>query len=549
MSKLILWNDREVRVTRLDVPDGVRILGSVKPGYARVLSEAALRFLADLHRRFEADRQALLEQRRGAQRAYDHGELPDFDPATASIRDDDWTIAALPADLLDRRVEITGPVDRKMVINALNCGARCFMADFEDATSPTWSNLVEGQHNLMDAVRRSISFVHPNTGKHYALVDDPAVLLVRPRGLHLEEAHVEVDGQRLSASLFDFGLYFFHNAVHLLATGSGPYLYLPKLEHHAEAHWWNNVFTYVQQAIDVPHGSIKATVLIETLPAAFQLDEILWALRDHSAGLNCGRWDYIFSYIKTLRAHGGYLTPDRGHITMTQPFMAAYTARVVSVCHRRGAPAMGGMAAQIPIKGDRAANEAAFERVRADKEREARLGHDGTWVAHPGLVPIAQHAFDVVMPGPNQIGHRRPAEVTQADLLQVPRGPRTEEGLRINVRVALQYLAAWLSGSGCVPLYGLMEDAATAEISRTQLWQWIHHRAELDDGRMVTLDLFRRILDDELGQLRPDADGAVLDAAARLFEALVTDERLHSFLTLPAYEQLRQSPQHVGASS
>ncbi|HMV67062.1 MAG TPA: malate synthase A [Myxococcota bacterium] len=503
-------------------------------GYAEILSHDALAFLATLARMHRGRLATLLQVRRDNQARCDDGRLPGFLRSVPEAREPGWTIAPLPADLQDRRVEITGPVDRKMVINALNSGARCFMADFEDATSPTWTNLLDGQINLRDAVRGTITFEAP--GKTYRLADRTAVLLVRPRGLHLPEAHVEIDGQPCPGSLFDFGLFLFHNARALLARGSGPYFYLPKLESHVEAGWWNDVFVQAQELLGLPIGTIKATVLVETLPASFQIEEILWQLRDHSAGLNCGRWDYIFSYIKTLRAHPEFLLPDRSEVGMTQPMMRAYTQRVIQVCHRRGAPAIGGMAANIPVKDDPAANEAAIAKVRADKLREVTDGHDGTWVAHPGLVPLATAIFDEHMPGPNQIARQREdVQVAAADLLRVPRGARTEQGVRHNLKVGVQYLAAWLAGSGCVPLYQLMEDAATAEISRAQLWQWARHGAALDDGRVVTPDLIRTLLAEELPGLPP---GPTLGRAADLFLELVLARELAPFLTLAAYEEI-----------
>lgn len=509
-----------------------------------ILTDEALAFVADLARRFTARRDALLERRVARQAALDGGEALDFLPETADVRAGDWTVAPLPADLLDRRVEITGPVDRKMVINALNSGASVFMADFEDASAPTWANMVEGQRALRDAVRRTIDFTHPETGKRYALVDDPATLMVRPRGWHLDEWHVQVDGRPVPAGLFDFGLFFWHNARALVNRDSGPYFYLPKLESHLEARLWNDVFLGAQAAVGLPAGTIKATVLIETLPAAFEMDEILHELRQHSAGLNCGRWDYIFSALKTFRADGGWILPDRSAVGMTQPFMAAYTRRLVRVCHRRRVHAMGGMAAQIPIKGDPAAHEAAMAAVVADKTREAREGHDGTWVAHPALVPVARAVFDRHMPGPNQLGRSLPAlDVTAADLTAPPEGPRTVGGLRLNVRIGVQYIEAWLRGQGCVPLNHLMEDAATAEISRTQVWQQVKHRVTLDDGSVVDAGRVRRVLGETLDTLRAELGNARMEAgrfddAARLFEALATASTLTPFLTLPAYEYL-----------
>jgi malate synthase len=513
-------------------------------GYETVLSHDALAFLAQLHASFGGRRDTLLQIRRDLQSNYNDGHLPaGWVRKTAAIRQGDWKVAPQPTDIQDRRVEITGPVDRKMVINALNSGAKVFMADFEDSSAPTWSNMVEGQQNLRDAVAGTISYEHPSKGT-YRLHDDTAVLFVRPRGLHLSEAHLEVAGTPISASLFDFGLFLFHNAKALLAKGSGPYFYLPKLENYLEARWWNDVFVAAQKTLGIPQGSIKATVLVETLPASFQIEEILHELREHSAGLNCGRWDYIFSYIKTTQAHREFVLPDRGDIGMTQSMMRAYTTRVIQVCHRRGAPAMGGMAAQIPIKSDPEANETALAKVRADKLREVQDGHDGTWVAHPGLVPLAMEIFDAHMPTPNQIHRLRDdVEIRPSHLLRVPKGKRTEAGMRVNIRVGVQYIEAWLRGSGCVPLYYLMEDAATAEISRSQLWQWVSHGALLDDGRQVTAALFEQVLDDEMTSLREKLgqqtfEQGAFDRAVALFRDLVTADELTEFLTLPAYKQL-----------
>ena len=439
---------------------GIEINGPAVPGLAEILTDEACAFVAMLERRFGDERRRLLEARAAFQARIDAGESPAFRPDTKAIREGDWTIAGTPADLADRRVEITGPVDRKMIINALNCGASCFMADFEDAASPTWEAMIAGQANLRDAARGTIAMTDPSSGKSYALGDETATLIVRPRGWHLEEAHLLVDGRPASASLFDFGLYFFHNAAELHANGTGPYFYLPKLEHYEEAALWNAVFVAAQEELGLPIGTIKATVLIETITAAFEMDEILHALKDHIVGLNCGRWDYIFSVIKTFRNRPDWVLPDRSLVTMTQPFMRAYSRLLIKTCHRRGAHAMGGMAAQIPIKGDDAANEQAFGKVRADKEREAGDGHDGTWVAHPGLVPVAREVFDRLMPEDNQVSRQLGnVTVTEADLLAVPKGELTEEGLRNNIRVAIQYIEAWLAGRGAVPLYNLMEDA------------------------------------------------------------------------------------------
>jgi len=502
---------------------------------AEVLTPGALGFVAELHRRFDRRRKALLEARRERQRRFDAGELPDFLPETLEIRESEWRVGEIPPDLLDRRVEITGPTDRKMVINALNSGARVFMADFEDATAPTWSNLIDGQANLIDRWQGRLAFDDPASGKHYALRGEPAVLMVRPRGWHLDERHVAVEGEAAAGGLVDFGLYCWHNAEAALAQGSGPYFYLPKLESHQEAALWSDVFAFAERRLGLARGTIKATVLIETIPAAFEMDEILHALRENIVGLNCGRWDYIFSYIKRLGRAAERLTPDRSAMTMDRAFLAAYSLKLIETCHRRGAFAMGGMAAQIPVKGDAAANDAAFAKVRADKLREAANGHDGTWVAHPALVPVALEAFDFAEP--NQL-HRRPETgVTREDMLRLHEGPRTEAGVRENIRVGIQYLAAWLGGRGAVPLYNLMEDAATAEICRTQLWQWLRFEAELDDGRRLTRDLFDRLLGEEMDALAGQAEGRLHEAEG-IFAELVTAEALTEFLTLPAYERL-----------
>ncbi len=509
-----------------------------------ILTPDALNFLAGLHRRFDARRLELLGLRAVRQTLFDAGAKPDFLAATQAVRDGDWRVAPIPADLQDRRVEITGPVDRKMIINALNCGAKVFMADFEDATSPTWANLIDGQVNLKDRWAGALTLTDAVSGKSYALKDNPAVLVVRPRGWHLPERHVLVDGQMMSGSLFDFGLYVFHNARAQIEQGTAPYFYLPKMESHLEARLWNEVFVHAQQALGIPNATFKATVLIETLPGAFEMDEILYELRDHMAGLNCGRWDYIFSYIKRLGRQADALTPDRSAMVMGAAFLRAYSLKLIQTCHRRGAFAMGGMAAQIPVKGDAPANEAAFARVRADKEREAGDGHDGTWVAHPDLVPVAMDVFNRLMPTPNQLGKmREDVAVTRADMLQVHAGARTEKGLRENIRVGVQYIEAWLRGRGAVPLYNLMEDAATAEISRAQIWQWIQQKATLDDGRVVTPDLFKTVLAQEMAALKtalPDGAfaGGRFDEAIDLFCDMSLADRFEEFLTLPAYDAL-----------
>ena len=525
------------------LPTSVQIKGAMTPEYAQILTPEALSFLAGLHRSFDRRRIELLERRQVRQGELDAGKPPDFLPQTQAIRDADWKVAPVPADLQDRRTEITGPTDRKMVINALNSGANMYMADFEDSNTPTWANQIEGQINVRDAVRGSISFASPD-GKQYRLNDRIATLLVRPRGWHLDEKHLLVDGQPVSGSLFDFGLYFFHNAKARLARGSGTYFYLPKLESHLEARLWNDVFVHSQDALGVPRGTIKATVLIETILATFEMDEILYELREHSAGLNCGRWDYIFSCIKKLRGHKDFILADRALVTMTSPFMRAYSLQLIKTCHRRGAFAMGGMAAQIPIKNDPAANEQALAKVRADKDREADDGHDGTWVAHPGLVAIAKEAFDKVMKTPNQIQRRRDdVNVTAADLLNFqPKGPITENGLRININIGIQYLGAWLAGTGCVPIFNLMEDAATAEISRAQIWHWIRSpRGVLDDGRKVTKELFQQLLPQELQKVRELLGEKAFaagkyDEGARMFGELTRRDDFVEFLTLPAYD-------------
>jgi malate synthase len=528
----------------LDLPAGVTIDGALKPGFEKVLTKEAVAFVADLQRKFNARREELLALRVERQKRLDAGEKPDFLPETAKIRESDWTVAPLPKDILDRRVEITGPVDRKMIINALNCGANVFMADFEDASTPTWANMIEGQYNLADAVRRQIDYVDPASGKAYKLNEKTAVLFVRPRGWHLLEKHMTVDGKPMSGSLFDFGLYFFHNAKEALSRGTGPYFYLPKMESHLEARLWNDVFVAAQDALGVPQKSIKATVLIETILATFEMDEILWELKDHSAGLNCGRWDYIFSFIKKFREQEWAVLPDRGTVGMTSHFLRSYSQLVIKTCHRREVHAMGGMAAQIPIKNDPKANDEAMARVHADKKREAGDGHDGTWVAHPGLVPIAKAEFDAVMKEANQIARKRQdVHVTPADLITIPAGPKTEAGLRQNVAVGIGYVEAWLRGIGCVPLFNLMEDAATAEISRAQVWQWVRHNQKLDDGRAITKELVRQIVREENDKVKAQvgeeaySKGRYEDAAQLMID-LVEQPQFYEFLTLPAYDRI-----------
>jgi malate synthase len=520
--------------------------GESSDPFAAILRPDALDFVARLARSFAPRIRSLLAEREVRYRAWRAGEPLRFRDDTAAIRDADWRILSVPADLARRIVEITGPVDRKMIINALNSGADVFMADFEDATAPTWRNVVQGQLNLRDAVRRTIAYTDPASGKQYALADNLATLLVRPRGLHLPETHVTVDGEIIPGCLFDAGMYLFHNAQALIERGTGPYFYLPKLESAEEAALWNDVFFAAEDALGIQRGTIKATVLIETLPAVFQMHEILHALREHVVGLNCGRWDYIFSFIKTRSEDPAAVLPDRSQVTMTQPCMRAYTQLLVRTCHSRGAFAMGGMAAQIPVRNDPAANAIAEERVRADKTREVLDGHDGTWVAHPALVPVARDAFSAHMTGDNQLGRSRSdVEVGAAELLQTPSGTVTEEGLRLNIRVAIQYLEAWLRGSGAVPLYGMMEDAATAEISRAQVWQWIHHRVQLADSTVITRDLVIALVDSEMSRIASEVgasrirDGRFADART-LFLRTATATTIEEFLTLPAYPMLEQ---------
>ncbi len=525
------------------IDSGVRLLAAAPSGCEDVLAPGALDFLAGLARRFEPERQRLLERRRARQAELDAGRLPDFLPETKGLREREWTVAPPRPDLMDRRVEITGPVERKMMINALNSGANVFMADFEDANSPTWENNVRGQLNVRDAVTGTIAYQSPD-GKRYALAPKTATLVVRPRGWHLVEKHLLVDGRPIAASLFDFGLAFFHTAAALIERGTGPYYYLPKLESHLEARLWNDVFTFAQDTLGIPQGTVRATVLIETILAAFETDEILWELRDHSAGLNCGRWDYIFSYIKKLRGRSERLLPDRARVTMDQPFLRAYAELVIRNCHRRGIHALGGMAAQIPIKRDPALNAQALEKVRQDKLREVRQGHDGTWVAHPGLVPVAREVFDEYMVGPHQIHNQRAdVRVTAADLLAVPAGSITEAGLRTNLEIALHYLAAWLGGMGCVPIHDLMEDAATAEISRAQVWQWLRHGARLEDGRYVNAPMVQQIIA-ELVAVLPERVGAGVSGAdkfslaGRILTQVTTGAEFAEFLTVVAYDHL-----------
>jgi malate synthase len=530
--------------TSLKLPAGVVVKGALAERYDEVLSHDALAFVADLQRRFNETRKRLLALRKERQKRFDAGETPDFLAETRHIREGDWKVAPIPADLQDRRVEITGPVDRKMIVNALNSGAKVFMADFEDASSPVWANMVEGQINLKDRWAGQIDFTDATSGKAYKLKDKPAVLIIRPRGWHLPERHIEIDGEIASGSLVDFGLYLFHNAKAALAQGSGPYFYLPKLESHLEARLWNDVFVAAQSALGLKAGTIKVTVLIETLPAAFEMDEILYELRDHMAGLNCGRWDYIFSFIKKLARNKAFVLPDRSQVVMTKAFLRAYSLLLIKTCHRRGAFAMGGMAAQIPVKNNPEANAAAFAKVKADKEREAGDGHDGTWVAHPDLVPVAMEVFDRLMPQANQLGKlREDVQVGRENLLEVHEGTRTEEGFRENIRVGVQYLEAWLRGRGAVPIYNMMEDAATAEISRAQIWQFVQYGVALEGGARVDAELFKRCLPEEMARVKSELGAEAYDKgrfpeAIDLFSKLSLAPEFEEFLTVPAYGKL-----------
>jgi malate synthase len=496
-------------------------------------------FLVALHQNFNHQRLELLKERKKNQQAFDQGTLPEFLKETEEIRNADWICASLPEDLLDRRVEITGPVDRKMIINALNSGAFTFMADFEDSSSPTWENCIQGQVNLSDAINRTIDFVNEK-GKSYTLNEKTAVLLVRPRGLHLPEKHIEINGEEASGSLTDFGIYFFRNAKKLLENGTGPYFYLPKLEHYKEARWWNEVFVFAQNYLGIPQGTIKATVLIETITASFQIDEILFELKDHSAGLNCGRWDYIFSYIKKFRNLPEFIVPDRDQVTMTSPFMSAYSKRVIEICHKRNVHAIGGMAAQIPVKDDDEANNIAFEKVKSDKEREVKNGHDGTWVAHPALVSVAKEIFDQYMPSKNQIDKKFEYHITESDLLEIPKGDITEKGVRKNINVGILYLESWLMGVGAAAIYNLMEDAATAEISRTQIWQWLKNEALLSDDRTLTRNMILQWENEEMDNIEKYVGEArfrngKFNLAKELFNELIFSENFEEFLTLKAY--------------
>ena len=522
----------------------VDILGPFEPGFERVLTEEAVAFTRQLVSRFRPTVRACLATRSAKQALFDRGVTPEFLPDTQHIREANWRVRGIPRDLRDRRVEITGPVNRKMVINALNAPVQCCMADFEDSQAPTWSGLMHGQLNLMDAVAGTIEYTDPSSDKTYRLNESRATLIVRPRGWHMVERHLRIDGAPATAAIVDFALFFFHNAKALLSQGSGPYFYLPKIESHLEARLWNDIFNAAQDELGINRGTIKATVLIETLPAAFEMDEILYELRDHVVGLNCGRWDYIFSMIKTLKLQPGRVMADRFVVDMAQHCMDSYSKLLCQTCHQRGAMAMGGMSAFIPVKNDEAANEKVFARVRADKQREVANGHDGTWVAHPGLAPVARAVFDEHMPTPNQIDKPLDWRIFTDDLLRQPEGPITEVGLRNNISVAVQYIEAWISGNGCVPLYNLMEDAATAEISRTQVWQWIHHpEGQLEDGREVTVELFEQLLSEEMENIRAEVGEARFEsgrftAARDLMHRLCIADELADFLTLPAYELL-----------
>lgn len=534
----------ETTTAQIQTPTGIEIKGKNPVQYGEILTPEAMDFLMALHERFNQRRKKLLSDRTEKQANFDAGIMPDFLKETEEIRNSDWQIAPIPDDIQDRRVEITGPVERKMIINALNSGAKVFMADFEDSNTPSWSNAIEGQINLRDAIRREIEFQNPATGKVYLLNKEVATLFVRPRGWHLEEANILIHGEAASGSLVDFGLYFFHNAHTLLQNGSGPYFYLPKLESHLEARLWNEVFLFAQNYMGIRSGSIKATVLIETLPASFELHEILYELREHSAGLNCGRWDYIFSYIKKFRNNKHKTVPNRDQVTMTSHFMKSYADLVIQTCHRRGAHAMGGMAAQIPIKGDDQANTAALEKVRQDKLREVENGHDGTWVAHPALVAVAMEVFDKYMPGANQISNKRKdVTVTAQDLIQTPTGTITMDGIRTNINVGLLYLESWLRGNGAVAIYNLMEDAATAEISRSQLWQWIHHNCYTVNGTNINIELYEQLKLEELEKIQElvgteKFQNGKFKEAVQIFDQLVRSNRLEDFLTINAYDYL-----------
>jgi malate synthase len=516
----------------------------VKNYYPEILTDEALSFIIALHENFNAERLVLLNRRLEQQSNFDNGKFPEFPKETKEVREGNWTAGTIPHDLLDRRVEITGPVDRKMIINALNSGAKTFMADLEDSHSPTWKNVIEGQQNLIDANNKTISLIDLKRNKSYKLKDETSVLLVRPRGLHLDERHIIISKQVTSGSLVDFGLYVFHNSKIMMENGTAPYFYLPKLEHYLEARWWNKVFEFAQQYLEVPNGTFKATVLVETITASYQLDEMIFELKDHIVGLNCGRWDYIFSYIKKFRNHPNFVVPNRDQVTMTTPFMDAYSKLVIQRCHKRGILAIGGMAAQIPIKKDEKANTIALEKVRVDKEREVKNGHDGTWVAHPALVKVALSEFDKHMPTPNQLHVTRDdVNVTEQDLVELPKGTVTEDGIRKNINVGILYTEAWLRGHGAVALYNLMEDAATAEISRTQVWQWLKNEVKLEDGKTFNYQLFSAIFDDEVEKIiteigEDNIKNTKFKLAIDLFKKLVTANEFEEFLTLPAYQYI-----------
>ncbi len=526
--------------------NGLTVLGTTDSAYREILSDEALAFLSELVEKFGPARDELLQKRIEKQAFYDEGGLPDFLPETREIRERDWKIAGIPEDLMDRRVEITGPTDRKMIINALNANVKVYMSDFEDSLSPTWTNVVEGQINLRDANLGTIEYTNPGNGKRYTLKKKDVVLIARTRGLHLPEKHITFNGQPIPGCLMDFALYFFHNYQARMKNSTGVYYYIPKLQSHLEARWWNEVFEYTENKFGVDVGTIKATFLIETIPAVFEMDEILYELRDHVVALNCGRWDYIFSYIKTLRKHGDRVLPDRQAVTMDKPFLNAYSRLLIKTCHKRGAMAMGGMAAFIPSKSPEE-NEKVIQKVTNDKQMEANNGHDGTWIAHPGLADVALGVFNQAIPSgkPNQldVSREQDAEITAADLLEPSEGDRTEEGMRLNIRIALQYIEAWIDGNGCVPIYGLMEDAATAEISRASIWQWIQNEKTLSNGKQVTVELFRELLKEELDNVRKEVgedrwQQGKFNRAAEIFDEITTSHELVDFLTLPGYEEL-----------
>jgi len=520
------------------------VVGPIFDGAEKVLTHEALEFVCMLQNKYGDVRLDLLKKRVITQNKIDKGDFPNFLESTKDIREANWTVNPLPDDLKDRRVEITGPVDRKMIINALNSGVKVFMADFEDSNSPTWANCINGQINLRDSVNKTISFIHPFKDKTYQLNNEIATLMVRPRGWHLEEKNFLYKGEPVSASIFDFGLYFYHNVKQLLENNTGPYFYLPKIESHLEARLWNDIFISAQEFMGVSVGTIKATVLIETIMASFEMDEILYELKEHSAGLNCGRWDYIFSFIKKFKNHSSFVLPDRSEVTMDRHFLSSYVKLLIYTCHKRKVHAMGGMAAQIPIKNNNKANDAAMDKVKVDKKREAAAGHDGTWIAHPGLAPIALDAFDTFMPNDNQINKELDDPyITQKDLLKVPTGTITEKGFRDNIKVGVQYVEAWLSGNGCVPLYHLMEDAATAEISRSQLWQWIKNEVKMSNNKLITKDFFNKILKEELEEIKLEVGddryiNGKFSTASTLFKNMILKDDFDEFLTLPAYKYI-----------